>query len=362
MVVGMKDAAKLIGITIISACAVIVCTLFFNFYMDITLIKDEIVSEQIMVFYRAQVSTAKVVCLVSGGCLLVTSVVMLLFYIKHYIDTHKKQLGILKALGYSNMKIARHFWVFGISILMGTVVGFGGAFILMPPFYELQNEEKILPYIVMHFHPSVLLYFVILPTVAFSLLAVLYACRKLKMSMLALLKENDMGVPKKVTRSKKTLAFFIIFAAFCYSAMTQMSFSMKDLSSAMMGLMMLIIGIILACVTLFLAITTVIRGNTKTIAMMRAFGYSQKECCKALLGGYRFLSYIGFALGTVYQYALLRIMVDIVFKDFEGVPAYEFDFPMMFLSLFSFVLVYEVVMHRYTEKIRKISVREIMSE
>lgn len=399
MVVGMKDAAKLIGISIISACAVIVCTLFFNFYMDITLIKDEIVSEQIMVFYRAQVSTAKVVCLVSGDCLLVTSVVMLLFYIKHYIDTHKKQLGILKALGYSNMKIARHFWVFGISILMGTAVGFGGAFILMPPFYELQNEEKILPYIAMHFHPSVLLYFVILPTAAFSLLAVLYACRKLKMPVLALLKENGMGVPKKVNkrkrqpekdnvkkegqgkyhashreqtflaelrrstlRSKKTLVFFIIFAAFCYSAMTQMSFSMKDLSSEMMGLMMLIIGIILACVTLFLAITTVIKGNTKTIAMMRVSGYSQKECCRALLGGYRFLSYIGFALGTVYQYALLRIMVDIVFKDFEGVPAYEFDFPMMFLSLFSFVLVYEVVMHRYTEKIRKISVREIMSE
>ena len=59
-----------------------------------------------MFFYNAQVSTAKVVCLVSGGCLLLTAIVMLLFYIKHYIDTHKKELGILKALGYSNIKIA----------------------------------------------------------------------------------------------------------------------------------------------------------------------------------------------------------------------------------------------------------------
>lgn len=399
MVVGMKDAAKLIGISVISACAVMVCTLFLNFYMDIILIKDEIVSEQMMVFYQAQVSTAKVVCLVSGGCLLVTSVVMLLFYIKYYIDTHKKQLGILKALGYSNIKTAKHFWVFGISILMGTAVGTSGAFILMPWFYQLQNKDRILPNVVMHFHPSVLLYFVILPTAAFSLLAVLYACHKLKMPVLALLKETGMGVPKRITRmkkqpeknnvgkdcqershvsyreqsflselrrstlrSKKTLAFFMIFAAFCFSAMTQMSFSMKDLSSEMMGVMMLLIGIILACVTLFLAITTVVKGNTKTIAMMRVSGYSQKECCRALLGGYRFLSYIGFALGTVYQYALLRIMVDVVFKDFEGVPAYEFDFPIMFLSLFSFILVYEVVMHQYTEKIRKISVREIMSE
>lgn len=53
-----------------------------------------------MIFYNAQVSTAKVVCLVSGGCLLITSVVMLIFYSKHYIDSHKKELGILKALGY----------------------------------------------------------------------------------------------------------------------------------------------------------------------------------------------------------------------------------------------------------------------
>ena len=76
-------------------------------------------------------------------------------------------------------------------------------------------------------------------------------------------------------KSKKALVFFIIFASFCFSAMTQMSFSMKDLSSEMMGVMMLVIGLVLAFTTLFLAITTVINGNTKTIAMMRVFGYSQ---------------------------------------------------------------------------------------
>ena len=36
-----------------------------------------------------------------------------------------------------------------------------------------------------------------------------------------------------------------------------------------MGIMILVIGIILACTTLFLAITTVIKGNTKTISIMR---------------------------------------------------------------------------------------------
>lgn len=382
MLIGIKDSTKLIGVSIIACCAVFVCTMFLNFYFDIQSIESEITSELSMIFYNAQVSTAKVVCLVTGGCLLTTSVVMLMFYIKHYIDTHKKELGILKALGYSDLRVAKNFWVFGMSALIGTAIGFGGAFLVMPWFYALQNEDKMLPEIAIHFHPSILLYFVILPTVGFSLLAIGYARCKLKKPVLSLLK-NDFqpsiklkkqkeGKPgecsfvddlkRNTLRSKKSLVFFIILASFCFSAMTQMSFSMKDLSSEMMGAMMLIIGLVLAFTTLFLAITTVIKGNTKTIAMMRVFGYSQKECCKAILGGYRPMSYIGFAIGTVYQYALLRIMVDIVFKGVEGVPVYKFDFPVMLISLVVFIIIYEILVFAYSEKIKKISIKEIMIE
>ena len=382
MLVGIKNASKLIGISIIACCAVLVCTMFLNFYFDVQLIESEITSELSMVFYNAQVSTAKVVCFVSGGCLLLTSIVMLLFYIKHYIDTHKKELGILKALGYSNLKIAKNFWVFGISAFIGTAIGYTGAFLIMPWFYALQNEDKMLPEITINFHPSILLYFVVLPTMFFSVLSVYYAWYKLKRPVLLLLKDNLQATSKtpkhriektrefsfvedlkrNILKSKKTLVFFIIFASFCFSAMTQMSFSMKDLSSEMMGVMMLVIGLVLAFTTLFLAITTVINGNTKTIAMMRVFGYSQKECCKAILGGYRPMSYIGFVIGTVYQYALLRIMVDIVFKDVEGVPAYKFDFPAMLISLAAFIATYEILMYVYSERIKKISIKEIMIE
>lgn len=382
MLIGIKNASKLVGISVIACCAVLVCTMFLNFYFDVQRIEREITSELSMIFYNAQVSTAKVICLVSGGCLLITSVVMLMFYIKHYIDTHRQELGILKALGYSNLTVAKNFWVFGISAFIGTAIGFGGAFLMMPWFYALQNEDKILPEIAIHFHPTIFLYFVILPTVDFSLLAVGYAWRQLRKPVLLLLK-NDFQTSAKAKKqkenkssecsfvddlkrttlgSRKTLVFFIIFASFCFSAMTQMSFSMKDLSSEMMGVMMLIIGLALAFTTLFLAITTVINGNTKTIAMMRVFGYSQKDCCKSILGGYRRMSYIGFAIGTVYQYVLLRIMVDIVFQDIEGVPIYKFDFPVMLISLVVFIGIYEILMFAYSEKIKKISMKEIMIE
>lgn len=384
MVVSFRDSAKLLGISVISCCAVIVCTLFVTYYLDVIMLEDQITSGRARIFYEAQVSTAKAVCFISGGCLLATSVVMLFFYIRHYIDTHKKQLGILKAMGYTEWKIARHFWVFGSSVFLGTAAGFGGAFLLMPEFYEMQNKDRILPEIVMHFHPAAAVFFVLLPTVVFSMLAVCYARIRLKMPVRMLLLGQDwkcgirrrrrkaLGAGKErsfleerkrtTLRSKKSLVFFIVFASFCFSAMTQMSFSMKDLSSEMMGIMMFCIGIILACVTLFLAITTVINGNTRTIALMRVSGYTQRECCHALLGGYRPLSYIGFALGTVYQYLLLRIMVDIVFKGVKGVPEYRFDLPMMMVSLLVFLLFYETVMYVYTEKMKKVPVRELMSE
>ena len=54
------------------------------------------------------------------------------------------------------------------------------------------------------------------------------------------------------------------------------------------------------------------------------------------------MSYIVFVIGTVYQYGLLRLMVDIIFKDVEGVPAHKFDFPVMFISLVCFITIYEI--------------------
>lgn len=382
MIIGIKDSIKFLGISVISCCAILVCAMFLNYYIDVTHIKALINSEQVMIFYNAQVSTAKVVCCVSGGCLLITSIIMLLFYIKHYIDSHQKELGILKALGYSELKIAKHFAVFGASVFLGTAVGFGGAFIIMPLFYEMQNKDNILPGIEIGFHPELFVYLVILPTAFFAFLSVLYGCVKLRMPANSLLRESFhtntrirkfkeitksdrpflKDVKKCTLKSRKSLVFFIAFASFCFSAMTQMSFSMKELSSFMMSAMIMIIGLILSFVTLFIAVTTVINGNKKNISIMRIFGYSQKECCNSLLGGYRPAAYTGFVVGTVYQYALLKIMVEIVFKNMENMPEYKFDFPIMLLSLMAFIILYELIMIVYAKAINKISVKEIMLE
>ena len=136
--------------------------------------------------------------------------------------------------------------------------------------------------------------------------------------------------------------------------MTQMSMSMGELSSGEMALMIVAIGLILSLMSLMLSLSSVIHGNQKTLAMMRVFGYSQKECSGAILGGYRPFSYLGFALGTLYQYALLKIMVTVVFADF--------DFVALAISLVSFLILYELILLGYQRRLRTLSIGCVMSE
>ena len=379
MIIGIKDAVKLVGISVIACCAVFVCAIFLNYNIDIAAMKNEITTAGGAAMYNAIVSTGKVVAAVSGGCLAATSAVMLLFYVKNYIDTHGKELRILKALGYSNINIAKHFWAFGLSVVIGCFLGYVLATLYLPTFYELQNADRLFPEIKARFHPILTFLLVCLPAIIFAILAVLYAYLRLKSPVLDLLKErreykqkaakrggSDMpflqDLKRSTVRGRKSLVFFIAFSAFCFSAMVQMSTSMTDLSSKEMAAMVLAIGLILAFVTLFLSLSSVVKGNAKTIAMMRVFGYDHGACAKATLGGYRPFAYLGFAVGTGYQYALLKIMVTVVFADVAGLPEYGFDWKACGVTLILFIFAYEAVMYGYSLRIKKLPIKSVMLE
>ncbi len=377
MIIGFKDVAKLFGISIVACCAVFVCTLFLSYNIDIAAIKNEITAEEGLLTYNAQVTMGKIIALVSGGCLVATSVVMLVFYVKNYVGTRGKELGILKALGYSDIKIAKHFSVFGLSVFTGCLAGFIAGYLYLPAFYEKQasNLQSLEPV----FHPLLAFALIGAPTIVFAAISVLFAYLKLKTPALDLLREKQnykvkIGKVEKenipflkdlrgvTLKSRKALVFFVAFSAFCFSAMVQMSLSMKDLASETFALMILSIGLILAFVTLFLSLSSVVRGNAKTIAMMRVFGYDDNICGRYILGAYRPISYIGFSLGTAYQYGLLKLMVSVVFAEIGNVPEYNFNFKMLIVTLILFVIVYEFVMHMYSRSIGRISIKSVMSE
>ncbi|MDE6104771.1 MAG: FtsX-like permease family protein, partial [Clostridia bacterium] len=260
MVVSFKDSLKLIGILVVSFCAVFVCTFFLNFYLDAVKIEN-LITEQTRALYDAQLATAKFTCAISGGFLAAIAVVMLVFYIKLYIDSHLKQIGILKAMGYSNGKIASKFWVFGFSVFVGVVLGFAAGFAAMPMIYKSLTIDG-LPHIEIGFHIVLPIVLIAVPTIVFSAISCGYAYFALRRRVSSMLRGELRSKPEKSKKikadnkerpflvemgfktlgGKKSLAFFVAFACFCYSAMVQMGCSMEDLSTETMGIMILVIG------------------------------------------------------------------------------------------------------------------------
>ena len=108
----VKDIRKLVVVSIIGACAVFVANLFLNFYLDIEQLEISKTNPMIQTYYDVQISLSWMVAMVSGVVLSLTSVLLMCFYIKQFVDDHKEQLGILKALGYSNGLLAKRFWAF----------------------------------------------------------------------------------------------------------------------------------------------------------------------------------------------------------------------------------------------------------
>lgn len=380
MTVSLKDSLKFFGIIAAMCCAAIVCNMFLNYDIDLRAIEGQ-VPQEMKTLYDALKLNDIAVCAISGIALVLTSVVMLVFYIGQYISANSQRFGILKALGYSDFKIAIKCVVFGFCVFFGVVLGLAISWAIMPKFYQLQNEGAVeIPEVVLHFHPLLFVLVLVLPVVFFSVLSVGIALNKLKLPALSLIRgegrERKLKKIKEgkkdrsfiaqlglnVLNEKKTLAFFVAFGGFCFSAMMQMGLSMRQYASDMMGYMILIMGLVLAFVSLYLAMSTVINGNKKKLAMLKVTGYSLKECAIAVLGLYHIPAFIGFAIGSVYQYGILVVMVNIVFASLDSSPRYSFDWQSFGICLAIFIVVYELINLAYTLIISKTSVKAVMSE
>lgn len=381
MTISFKDAVKFFGISIVVCCAAFVCNMFLNYDADLRSIEPLIEAGAQRTLYDALIMNDIVVCAVSGGCLILTSVVMLIFYIGQYIEANSPKFGILKALGYGNFKIALPYALFGLSVLLGAAVGVGLSWAVIPTFYAAQNADHSFVEVPLKFHAAIPILIIALPTVIFGALSVLIALAKLKMPALALIKGNvrkEKAVKIKeresgrsflsqlslnVLNERKSLAFFIAFGSFCFSAMIQMSASMPTYTkNEMMGTMMLIIGLVLAGVSLYLAMSTVINCNKKKLAMLKIMGYKLSESGVAVLGLYRIPAYIGFAVGSAYQYGLLAVMINVVFTGVDNVPAYSFDWKVFGICLAAFAVVYELLTLIYTLLIGRTNIKSVMLE
>ena len=348
-----------------------------SFYLDVLPLRDSVTAETLPL-YDAQIATAQMCCAVTGGVLTLISVIMLIFYVKLYVDTHSKELGTLKALGYSNRRLAMDFVIFGVSVFIGCALGFGCGYASAPFIYEQLTIEGMS--VNVNFHVELLFALVIAPTVVFSALSELIASVALRRPALDIIR----GIKKiKISKTKshnnkkrtfvvemalktvsanKLLTFFVAFSCFCFSAMVQMGASMENLVSGTMGWMILIIGLVLALTSAFMALTSFLKNNEKTIALMKTMGYALYERTTAVFIGFIPFALLGFALGTAYQYGLLSLMINLIFKNVNEVPDYTFNVNVMFITLAAFIAVYTAISAIYVAKLNKVSVKEIMLE
>ncbi|HBN12864.1 MAG TPA: ABC transporter permease [Clostridiales bacterium] len=381
MVVSIKDGLKLIGVTIICFCAVYVCTFMLNYYIDVKPLGADITDERLSALYSAQIAMAKFTSIITGSVLGVIAAVMLVFYVKLYIDGRARQLGIIKAMGYSRIKIALGFWVFGLSVFIGCALGFAAGWASMDMIYGSMTIDGV-GVISPSFHAWLMFALVFAPAAVFTALACGYACFALRRPVMQLIRgaskvrisqsgkdeksEKDRKflteMSLKTLGSKKLLVFFVAFSCFCFSAMVQMGLSMEDLTSDTMGYMILAIGLILAAVTTVMSVTSLINSNAKNIALMKAFGYTKTQRTLSVFGGFIPFAFVGFAVGTGYQYGLLKIMVNVVFADVAEVPDYNFNVPVFFITLAAFVVCYAAAAAAYSVVLNSFSVKKIMTE
>ena len=377
----IKDLYRLVVVSIISFCAVFVTNLFLNFYLDIRLLDQTNWSPEIRATYDAQVAISWLIASISGAVLSLTSILLLFFYIRQFIDQHKPELGVLKALGYKNWEIARKFWLFSLPIGLGTGTGYFSSFVMMPHFYQLRNQSGVLPEITIRQHWSLFLFLVVLPTLSFAALAVLYASYCLRLPALDLLKRVSPSrkSPKRKTVkqirkgrpflkdlsasllwSRKLLIFFVIFGSMCFSAMIQLSFGMKELTDETIQIMMMSIGTVLSVAILYLSLGVLLQENQETLAIMKVFGYSRNECHKSLFAPYRILAFLGFVLGTGYQYGIMQLLLRLMEKSIAQKVDYDFDFGVCLMTLLVFVLVYESLIYLSNKRLDQLTIKQVM--
>ncbi|MGX7100580.1 FtsX-like permease family protein [Gemella sanguinis] len=380
MIVQLKDLRKAIAVVIVSYCAVFITTLFSNLYLDLKgldITGFNIIQKK---FYDAQLIVSKFVVIITGTVLSISAAVMLMFYIKQFIDDSKHKIGILKAQGYSNNFIASKFFVFGFLVFLGSLLGYGCSHLFMPKFYESRNTDNILSELTINFHPQLLLIMVILPSLLFLVISIVYVLFNLNVPTINLLKQIN-STNKKIRKrrfrqyknffkelratvlfSNKTLLFFVIFAALSFSSMIQMAFGMRDFVDGTIRIMMMVIGVILSLSILLISLEVIANSNIKNISILNIMGYSKNECSSIILSGYRVVAYIGFAIGTVYQYFLIKTLLTVLSKKLDSETTYSFDLISVIGSFIAFVLIYEIFILYYSNRIKDINVKKVMMD
>ncbi len=365
--VQMKETFKSVGIILICFCIAFLETLFFSYSRDLKALDVSALSIEQQALYDAQLSMCLMMHVISFCILGGFGFVLLFFSIERYIEENKQNMGLLKALGYHNKEIAISFSKFAIPTCIGCAAGYLLAIAFSKLFYKEMNGD-ILPGFTFQFHFDILLLLIFLPTILVLIFSIFIAVLKLRRPPLDMINDLEKNRKSKackevnpylkqlkrtVLKNHKLLVFFEAFSVICFASCIQMSFTMKKQAntSALLFWMMFGIGLLLGITILFLAFKFIYKGNIKYILILKAYGYSNKECRNAFYSSYHVVSLIAFIIGTIYQIGLLSMMFQVFSKTIE--IKYRFDWLGFLYSILIFCTVYGFIFVYYHFKIKK---------
>ena len=124
--------------------------------------------------------------------------------------------------------------------------------------------------------------------------------------------------------------------------------------------MMIMIGLILSFSILFLSLGIVVSESRETLALMKAFGYTDRECQSHILAPYRFWAYLGFVLGTVYQYGIMEILIGVIKDTVPEKIEHHFDGNVCFWTLLGFAVVLRKPLLSIQQKTPKQTIKEVL--
>lgn len=377
-IIQLKQLKQLSVVAVICACASFVATLFLNFWLDLRLLDFDQLSLLGQAYYRVQEKISQVVAGVSGLVLVATALAMVLFYIHQFIEDHQTDLGILKAMGYARGQLARQFWIFGLYGLLGTLLGGLTAYTFLPHFYTTRNSAGLLTGLSLHLHWGLVLTMVLLTSLLLTAMAVGYAYHVLARPSLVLLKGSQTLRPPRKKGPQggrenflsdlraslfwrhKFLIFLVGFAAFCIAAMLQLALSLQDMMDVALQVMMIGIGLILSLSIFYLALLTLLSRHKDSVAILKAMGYSQRDCLSVTLHPYYGVVMLGFLLGSVYQFGIMRLILWLVVGQGSQMVDSGFNWVNFVLAGFLLVIVYTGFNVYFSRRLAQVPIKAIL--
>ena len=200
--VSFKTTIKSIGVIIICFSAVFLETLFLSYQMELLKLDTTGFNELQKNIYNANLDMCNMMNIIDALVIGLFSFILLFFSIERYVDENKSNMGVLKALGYSNNKISLSLMKFALPVFIGCILGYICAVCFSKIFFDAMNNGKEFG-VDISFHFNVVIFLVMILLLPIVTLAFSYLVGRLKLRAKPLDMINNYEKNKKSKRTKE---------------------------------------------------------------------------------------------------------------------------------------------------------------